>query len=313
VQLVVLAAGLGRRFGGLKQLLPLGPSGEAILDYTVHDALAAGFDEIVLVVRPEIETEVLRHTSRWPVRPRLAFQRCVGSPTPVQDGRNPRQRHDPGQAGDGAPHLARGTAPAVLAARALVGGPFAVANADDLYGAAALEAVRDHLERTARACPVEHAVVTFPAATSFLGQGPVRRAACDVDRSGLLVAMRELELVRLDNGDIAVDPARSGSGGRLDPGTPVSMNLWGFHPSIWPDLDRARKRFSPSHEAGAELLLPDVVDAMVSAGGGDAVRVLRRQGRCVGLTHPGDRADVGAVISSLVSSGQYPGNLWELP
>lgn len=275
MQLAVLAAGLGERFGGPKQLFPVGPSGEAILDYTAHDALAVGFEEIVLVIRPELEPAVSSMVNRWPRPPTLVFQEAD----------------------------LRGTAHAVLAAREAVKGEFAVANADDLYGREALRAVRNHLASTAGRAPDEHAVVAFPIGESFIGKGPVRRAVCEVAPGGLLSSIDERQIVRGEDGSLA----------GAAPTSHVSMNLWGFHPGIWRIIEMAAER--RAHDRGAspdrpgELLLPDVVGKMLGEGG-MRVRVLRQAGGCVGLTNAEDVEGVAAEVRSLTEHGVYPPKLW---
>lgn len=267
--LVVLAAGLGRRFGGLKQLAAVGPDGEALLDITIADAAAAGFGEALLVVRPAIAAEVLTHARRRapiPVR------------TVEQGPDGPAQRTRP------RPEVPWGTAEAVAVAAEAARGPFAVANADDAYGSNAIGALADWF--VSGVCRPGHgALVTYPLETTVPAEGAVTRAVCSVDPDGFVSHTVEHH-----------DVHRAGEGIRSAYGTlaadlPVSMNLWALHPDIGPVLARAASVFAADHDdAKSELPLPTAADVEI-AHGRLRIEALSAGTRWFGVTHPGDLAE----------------------
>jgi len=301
MRLVILAAGHGRRFGGLKQLVPVGPRGEAMIDYTALDAMSCGFTGLVLVVREEIEQEMLEHVRRhWP-----AELECRSV---LQEGH-------------------AGTAQAVYSAASALGGPFGVANADDLYGLDALEMLRVHLEpehpeatvnstgghdstasdttgleATQNAATVHegggaaqepHLLIGFRLGETIFTDATVTRGVCQAGADGLLTEVLEQKVTAAERGYSGVpisdpsSPAIGLSGDEL-----VSMNLWGLQPRMLDHLRAALDAFDPpppppDAEKPPELLLPDVVRDVVTRGV-DRVRVLETKGRCIGITHPDD-------------------------
>jgi MobA-like NTP transferase protein len=267
-QLVVLAAGLGRRFGGLKQLAPVRADGGALLDVALVRAAAAGFGGAVVVVRAEIEGAVEDHFSRFepPVPVVLVVQPPIGEYA-----------------------VPAGTAHAVFACEArLADASFAVVNADDLYPGRAYALLAEHLASPAD----EHALVAFPLARTLSGDRPVSRAPIVADAGGRLRALREGTIVGTGAGLRFV---AGGATSAIAPGAWVSMNMWGFRPSIFTALRRA----VAAHARGGcdgELLLPDVVANVLADGG--AVRVLRCDEACIGITHPDDVAVVAAALAS---------------
>jgi hypothetical protein len=276
VQLVVLAAGHGRRFGGLKQLAPVGPNGEALMDYTALTALSSGFDEAVLVVRDEIRDEIESHVQqRWPSALKTSFV-CQPS-TP-------------------------GTAQAVAAAREFLSGPFAVANADDLYGEAALRVVHDHLDREGLGGPEldAHVLVGYRLMRTIINSSPVKRGLCDENDDGMLLAVVEHLVTLRDDGTFdatPIDLSRPGDHETkvLTGAQRVSMNLWGFDTRVLDALDEALGRFHPT-DNHHELLLVDVVGELV-ASHMDKVRVLPTEARCLGITHQEDLPLVRRLLS----------------
>ena len=299
--LVVLAAGIGRRYGGLKQLEPVGPGGEALLEYSVFDALRAGFDRIVLVIRPETEDE---------------FKNFFGAR--LGDGASlsyvyQRLCDVPGGA---APPPGRskpwGTGHAVLAAQGAVRGPFAVINADDYYGAASFAVIENFLRRDRHDAPSTFALAGFSVGPTLSAAGPVSRGLCRADNDGWLESINEI--LKLDKyGDGGRYTDADGVSHLVAGDELVSMNMWGFTPALFPELRRQFRLFfdTPAKRAddSSEFLLPEVVQGMID-GGSARVRVLRHDGRWCGITFPDDRERVREFIADLVSQGEYPARLW---
>ena len=241
MQLVVLAAGHGRRFGGLKQLAPIGPNGEALMDYTASAALACGYDEVVLVVRDDIEDEIVAHVkSRWP---RDLAVRTV--------------QQLPGISG---------TAQAVLSASPALEGPFAVANADDLYGEPALEAIARHFsDRSGSGTLQGHLLVAYRLVRTVLTAEPVTRGLCKIRSDGTLEAIVEHVMELRDDGQFDARPLRDEdappkilSGVEL-----VSMNLWGFDETMLDYIDEALNRLPLDRTLSRELILVEVINEVV--------------------------------------------------
>jgi hypothetical protein len=312
-QLVVLAAGLGTRFGGDKQLEPVGPDGETLMDYAIFDAAAAGVQRVVFVVRREHEG-VFREqiTRRYAARLEIAFafQELDDLPSGFTV---PPGRRKPW-----------GTGHAVWAARHAVDGPFATINADDFYGAAGFRRLADFFSAgisvetpaeasvaTPAARPARWALVTYELGNTLSQNGTVSRGVCDVDQAGHLRGIREvggIEAVRgLGKTDAGLPRARSGErsfSGR----EPVSMNLWGLTPAVFAPLEAAFREFLAADATSAELYLPAVIDREIAAGRAE-VRALSVPDRWIGMTHPADRA---AVVEALAAA-PYPRPLWCAP
>ena len=272
--IVVLAAGLGTRYGGLKQLVPLGPAGEIVLDYTLHDAAAAGFALAVVVVRDDMVDAMAAHLGEIvpPIAVRIVVQR-----TPL------------------------GTAHASVVGADGLAGPFAVANADDCYGRHAITAIADSLRALPDPAPEPSAVVVGYAARSTLStNGGVSRAVCRVDSEQRLLAISEHTGVRLESGQLVSDTAI------LEADTLVSMNLWGFTPSAFAVVVPEVERFV-AHDTGAdrELRLPDLVGALV-ARGALTVTVVPTTSEWLGVTYPDDAEPVRARLAALTAAGVYP-------
>ena len=280
--LVVLAAGMGSRYGGLKQMDPVGPRGEFILDYGVGAALAAGFGRIVFVIRKDIEKDFREIVGgRWEKRADVvyAFQRLDDLPAPFAV---PEGRVKPW-----------GTGHAVLAARDAVPGSFAVVNADDFYGAEALSLAGGFLDATAGD---ERAwcMVAYRLANTLSKNGTVSRGVCTVGPDGLLETVEErLALARCPDGAI-----RDGADAFPDD-TPVSMNMWGFKRRFVDLLAEAFPRFlaEKGSQPKAELQIPTEVAGFLRAGQA-SVRVLRTASRWYGVTSREDRPAVAAFFAT---------------
>jgi hypothetical protein len=290
--LVILAAGLSTRYGGPKQLAPVGPSGEALLDYGIYDAHRAGFGDVVFVIRTEQE-ETFREHAEW----------LVGSTVPVCHafqtlGEAPSDRVKPW-----------GTAHAVLATAPHVHGPFAVMNADDFYGARSFAALAEFLmglgERSARSL----AMVGYRLQDTLSESGGVSRGICTAGTDGRLQSVAEVREIRRGPGGITGESV-SGESMHLTGDEIASMNLWGCTPAVFPLLESRFARFleTAAVDPAAEFLLAGVVSDEL-AGDAIAVDVLPSPDRWFGMTFPEDRGRVAARLAELVSQGLYPDNL----
>jgi hypothetical protein len=291
--LVMLAAGVARRYGGCKPLAPVGLHGEAVIDLNAGDALRAGFGRIVLVLGPTTGPAIEYHVERcWPSSVTLS--------TALQS-------------------VPLGTVHAVLRTRDIVADrPFAVINADDIYGVDNLELLARHLTTTS-----DHALVSYRLRDTVVTADPVTRGMCQTDGAGWLDALVERRMVtRHEDGTFTAD---DGLEPKEPPGdTPVSMNLWGFTPGIWPVLEEALRRVHPGlgpdgsvrgeePTSDAEVLLPEVVGEMVRGahpGDGRGVRVLPGTGRCIGVTHADDVPVVRVELAEMVGQGLRAEAIW---
>jgi UTP-glucose-1-phosphate uridylyltransferase len=297
--LLIMAAGMGSRYGGLKQIDPVGPNGECIIDYSLHDAIAAGFKRVVFVVRRSFEQAFHEKMAR-----RLeglidvAFA-CQELDTGVPVDRIPAGRQKPW-----------GTGHAVLAARGSVDSPFAVINADDYYGRDAYRMTREQLDRMAHTDGREQVMVGYLLRNTLSEHGGVSRGVCQCNPQGYLDSVTEQHGIQRQGSDAAtVDPAgvaRPLSGDQI-----VSMNFWGFHPRIFEDLQRLFEEFLRTEaDASREFYLPTAVNRLITSGQ-IAVKALLTRDRWFGVTYKPDRDLVAARIRELIQQGVYPQRLWE--
>jgi NDP-sugar pyrophosphorylase family protein len=297
---VALAAGVGSRYGGLKQLEPVGPNGETLLEYSIYDALRAGFSRAVLVVRPDTEAVFRQRFDQGMAKHvSLSYVHQTRNDLP-SDFTLPPSRLKPW-----------GTGQAVLAAEAEVGGAFAVINADDFYGAASFEALASFLTPPQPRTVPTLAMVGFEVGPTLSDSGPVSRALCQLDDEGRLVRIVEiLEMWRRNGGGYFFDT----EGQEMDVSGDclVSMNIWGFIPAMFPELRSRFREFllHQGQDSDSEFLVPDVIQALMSEGRMQ-VEVLPHNGQCYGITYPEDRERVTQLIATLTSKGEYPPALWK--
>lgn len=288
--LIVLAAGKASRYGRLKQLDPVGPAGEALLDFTIYDAGVSGLERVVVVVREETAGAFMSHFEDHPpaIPVTLALQNRDGRADLPDGGWKPW-----------------GTGHAVLAAGAHVDGPFGVANGDDLYGGRAIEALGGWLGRAGAGVEGDAALIGFRVDRTLSPHGGVTRADCRV-KDGWLSGLAELTDVRRteDGSIIGID---HGEEKRLAAASPVSMNLWGFRAEVMERLRVAFETFRLGHagDPKAEFLLPDFVAAGVRAGA-MRTRVIESSSDWIGLTFAADRDAVVERLRELVDAGVYP-------
>lgn len=293
--LLVMAAGMGNRFGGLKQMAAMGPSGETLLDYSVYDALRAGFTRAVFIIRKEMEADFRaiadarfgRH-----IQYDLAFQEMTDLPAgyAVPEGRTKPW----------------GTTQAVLSAAHLIHGHFAVINADDFYGAASYQALSDHWRTGSQ----NAALLGFTLRNTLSEHGSVARALCGVNSDGLLTEIVEqMHIERSGNGaTIRLD---DGSERHLTGDETVSMNMWGFTTAIFPLLAESFELFLRRNagDLKAECYLPNSVHELIAAGQVQ-VCVLNTGTEWFGVTYKEDLSRVQASLRKMVEAGAYPENLW---
>jgi NDP-sugar pyrophosphorylase family protein len=289
--LLVLAAGMGSRYGGLKQLDPVGPKGETLLDYSVHDAIRAGFRRVVFLIRRDIEKEFrekvgARYDGKVTVG--YAFQELNDLPGGFSP---PAGRTKPW-----------GTAHAVWCARDAVAENFAAINADDFYGAQTFRVMAEFLRGTdANARPAQFAMAAFRLGRTLSEHGTVARGICEVGPDELLRSIEELtDIARRSDGEIA------SSGRVLREETPVSMNFWGFSPQVFPLLEKELLRFLAADGGSdkAECYLPSAVTGMMESGAAQ-VRVLPTASDWFGVTYREDRERVVRSIAALTAGGDY--------
>jgi NDP-sugar pyrophosphorylase family protein len=293
--LLVLAAGMGSRYGGIKQIEVVGSSGETIVDYSVYDALQAGFSRVVFVIRKEIERqfkEAVGARLEKHVAVDYVFQELDGLPPGFSV---PADRTKPW-----------GTVHAILTASDAIEGNFAVINADDFYGADSYRVLSEHLQGGS----ADYAMVGFVLRNTLSDFGAVSRGVCQVDRNAFLQGVVELTNIEREGGHARSTDA-SGRVTRLSGDEVVSMNMWGFTPRIFGQLEEYFLKFLElnSSDLRAESYLPSVVNELVS-GGTERVKVLRTNDSWTGVTHRKDHLRVVETIGRLVLANRYPQSLW---
>ena len=292
--LVILAAGRGSRYGRLKQLEPVGPNGEALLDYGIVDALCGGFARFVLVVPPTMEEQFLSHLGLY-----------FGSTLDVACVAQRLDDRPPGFTVAPTRVKPWGTAHAVLAARPLLAGPFAVANADDIYGRVAFDALAQHLA----ARPTEAALIAYRLDQTLSEHGGVSRGICQVDSEGYLREVVEVVDVRRERSAL-IGQETDGGSLMLRGDESASMNLWGFPATIPSALDQLWCEFLETRgtEASAEFLLSTAVQRLV-VDRTVRLRVIRTDARWLGMTFLEDTPEVRRHIARRIAKGQYPRDL----
>jgi len=298
-ELLVMAAGIGSRYGGLKQVDPLGPGGEFVMDYAVFDAWRAGVERVVFVIRRDMAEDfhALRG-ARYATRLRVdyAFQELGDLP----DGQQP----PPGRT------RPWGTGHAARAARQVIDAPFLCINADDFYGRRAIAALAEFLRQPAEPGPDRHAMVAFRLRNTLSEHGTVSRGVCQVSADGLLAGIREHPAIARRGGGIH-EKVGAGSVRTFSGDERVSLNLWGFRPGILAELDARFAEFFRLHlhDLKAEFQLPKVVDELIHERRA-TVRVLDTDDAWFGVTHREDRPAAQTRLAELAAAGVYPTPLW---
>ena len=296
--LVVLAAGMGSRYGGMKQLDPVGPNGQLIIDYSIYDARRAGFETVIFIIRREndaaFRAAIGDRLSRL-MEVKYAYQDLADLPAPFTV---PEGREKP-----------FGTGHAVLSARALLDGPFAVINADDYYGPEAFREIYDYLSAHPDTDTYQYCMVGYQLKNTVTKNGSVSRGVCVTGPDGMLESVTERSKIT-QQGEVIRSTEDGGQSWTALPGdTPVSMGLWGFSASFLPE---AKSRFASFLEENldknplkCEYFLPSVVSALIDEGKA-RVKMLRSADKWYGVTYKEDKPGVVAAIARMTAEGLYP-------
>lgn len=300
--LVIMAAGMGSRYGGLKQIDPVDEYGNIIMDFSIFDAVEAGFEKVIVIIKKENEADFMqaignRLSSK--VELKLVYQELTDLPEGFSV---PEGRIKPW-----------GTSHAVLSCRDEITGPFAVINADDYYGKVAFQEMYRFLTETADGDKYHYAMVGYRVENTLTENGTVSRGVCEVDDTGCLVNVVERTKIRQDGVGAAYTEDDGETWINIKPGTLVSMNLWGFGVSFMHELE---KRFPAFLEQGlatnpmkCEYYLPTAVADLLEEKKAD-VKVLRSPDRWFGVTYKEDKEKVVSSIRALKEQGLYPERLW---
>ena len=301
--LVVMAAGMGSRYGGLKQIDPVGSQGEAILDYSLFDAHQAGFEIAVIIIKEAIREEFMQTVGKrlqnCPMEIRYAYQELDKLPAgfPVPAGRTKPW----------------GTCHAVLCARqAIDGAPFAVVNADDYYGKSAFRAVYDFLCSAEDKETYDYCMVGYQLGNTVTDHGSVARGVCVTENDRLIAIAERTRIEKRPEGIAYTEDGENWV--VLPPETPVSMNLWGYTPSFLNEIESRMAAFLEKALAEnpnkGEFYLPLLVSDLLQEGKA-TVRVLRSADKWYGVTYAADRPTVVAAIAEMTAQGKYPDGLWK--
>jgi NDP-sugar pyrophosphorylase family protein len=296
-----MAAGIGSRYGGLKQIDPIGPNGEIIIDYSIYDALQAGFERIVFIVREEIRDEFAgRIAGKMENECDITYvtQRLDDLP---EGFRVPPKRSKPW-----------GTAHAVFACRGVIDAPFAVINADDFYGPTSYQMLYDYLLSAHDSQPgYDYCMVSYRLGNTLSSYGHVARGVCSVSENGYLTEIHERKHIQPFDSKVAyTDDGEHWV--TISPDTPVSMNMWGFTPSLIAELEPRFARFLQGmpDPIKSEYLLPELISELIAEGRA-RVSVLPTSEEWFGVTYREDRKIVQDKIIKLIEKGVYPKELWK--
>lgn len=300
--LVIMAAGIGSRFGkGIKQLAPVGPNGEIIMDYSIHDALEAGFNKVVFIIRKDLEEEfrrVIGERIEKITEVEYAFQALEDLPAGFE---KPADRTKPW-----------GTGQAVLAAKAVLDEPFMVINADDYYGKEAYVKVHDYLVQEQPQDGIHHICMAgFRLGNTLSDNGSVTRGVCHIEDGKLTGVTETHNIYKTAEG--AEERADDGTATSLDVKCLVSMNMWGLTPEFMEILEKGFTEFLGNVKEGdikKEYLLPELIDQLIHSGKA-AVDVLETKDEWFGVTYQEDKASVQAAFKKLTDAGVYPEGLYQ--
>ncbi len=296
--LLILAAGMGSRYGGLKQVDGVGPNEEAIIEYSIYDAIKAGFGKVVCVIRKEIATafeEKFGNKFKDKIEVVYAFQELDYPVAGIE--KFPEGREKPW-----------GTAHAVLVAKDLIQEPFAVINADDYYGVSSFAVMADFLKNECK--PNLYSMIGYVLDNTLSDHGTVNRGICEMDSGNLLTDVVERTKIHREGGNIQFFD-ESGTRHILGQNTLVSMNYWGFHPAVFEQLEKAFVEFvhTEGHLPKSELYIPTVMNALIKQEK-IQVKVLTCDAQWYGVTYKEDKSFVVDAFNEMIGRGVYPKELW---
>lgn len=301
--LVIMAAGMGSRFGGLKQIEPISDKGEIILDFSLYDAFMAGFKKAIFVIKRENEEDfrkLIDNGAAKYMKVDYAFQQLNDLP----DGYSvPEGREKPW-----------GTAHAVMAARHLADGPIAVINADDYYGPGVFQTIYDFLEGACDGEKYSYCMVGYDIENTLTENGFVSRGVCKTSEQGFLTEITERTKIQWKDGEIVYTEDDGKTWKNLPKGTTVSMNFWGFTSSMMKEMEAgfpaALDKILAENPLKGEYFLPGVVDRLLREGKAE-VKVLKSRDRWYGVTYKEDKESVVSALQSMKDKGEYPDKLWK--
>ena len=301
--LVIMAAGMGSRYGGLKQIDPVSDKGEIILDFSLYDAMMAGFEKVIFIIKEENEKDfrdLIDNRAGKHLNVEYAFQKLDDIPEGFEV---PEDRVKPW-----------GTCHAVMSARHLIDGPFAVINADDYYGPGAFKSMYEYLEKAQDDEKYRYCMVGYQLENTLTENGHVARGVCSVSEDGMLTDIVERTKIMRREGRIMFTEDEEKTWEPLEEGTPVSMNFWGFTKSF---MDEMVNRFPAFLENAVkenplkgEYFLPGVVDQLIQEDKA-TVKVLRSADKWYGVTYKEDKKGVVDALQSMKDKGMYPDTLWK--
>jgi len=297
--LLIMAAGMGSRYGGIKQIEPVGAAGELIIDYSIYDAILAGFEKVIFVIRRDIEKdfrEAIFDRIQKKIKAEYVFQELGDLPVGFK---LPEGRKKPW-----------GTAQAIWAARGKINEPFCVINADDFYGREAYEKIAGFFKGLKKNSQGQYALVAYKLAGTISEQGTVSRGICKADNLGNIVEINERLKIEKRGGTIGYIEGESFT--PLASDSEASMNFWGFTPDLMPVLEQEFKEFLTVNinDPKAEYPIPVVIGKLLKDKA-VTVNMLKSRGKWLGFTYPEDKAVVMAEIKKLAKAGIYPTPLWK--
>jgi len=296
--LVIMAAGMASRYGSMKQIQQFGPGGETIMDYSIYDAIKAGFKKVVFIIRKDFAEDfkaIFEPKLKGRIETKYVFQEM----DKYLDGYSvPAERKKPW-----------GTSHAILCAKEAVNEPFAVINADDFYGADAFKKAADFLK--SECSPSVYAIIGYQLANTLSEHGTVSRGVCEVDEKGNLVGIKERLKISRQNG-VMVDEESETKKVELAEEVKASMNFWCFHPSVFNFIEEGFQVFLKENidNPKAEYLIPFTADQWIKAGKG-VIKVIPTSSKWFGVTYKEDAPVVQRSLNELVQRNQYPNNLWK--
>lgn len=292
--LVVMAAGMGSRYGGLKQIDPVGPNGQIIMHYSIYDAWKAGFRRVVFIIKEDL-LDAFRERIGNAAEKLMQVDYVFQSPNKLPEGCTmPEGRTKP-----------LGTGHAVYCVRGVVNEPFAVINADDFYGAEAFQCLYDYLKDAQDDDKYRYCMVGYRVENTLTENGTVSRGICEADANGYLADIVERTAISRDANGVISDP----EAGEIAEGTLVSMNMWGFTPSFLDELESGLRTFMteelPKNPTKGEYYLPFAVDHLIQNGQATA-KVLQTSAQWYGVTYKEDKPVVVDALRRMTEAGLYP-------